>query len=474
MKRVTMAILCVALLLSLAVTPAYANSAQSRWEGVDATGAIMPDQDSPIVVEKERLSFDIQQFPQSYYISEAEYLAYTPKVTAEYTFYNPSQYTVTATLLFPFGNPPIYADGTYDDTEKFDITVNGESVAKKIRHTLSDGYRQFALEQDLALIVDGFASDDFYSPDMLVTKYTFQVTGVDMEAYRAASLAFDVPRGQGESRIYLPTQSGQSIQRDGDLRVQTWVQTNGWKFDLYVFGAPLTTMPQWAAYQDGGVDDGEEIGGNVFLVDTQTATFREFALSGRDAQSPVLESDWYNAVLAQLKNSQENTPDHPVASCRDRGLEQNLMRWYEYTVTLAPGERMVNAVTAPIYPAIDLGYEPDIFKYTYLLSPAKTWKSFGELEIVVNTPYYVTDSSLAGFRKTDTGYALELEGLPEGELEFTLSTGEAPKKELSPYGKTFAIILLVLAGFGLLLGGGIGLAVWLWRRRKQKRHRFSR
>ncbi|MBQ3000737.1 MAG: hypothetical protein IJD63_03205, partial [Oscillospiraceae bacterium] len=101
-------------------------------------------------------------------------------------------------------------------------------------------------------------------------------------------------------------------------------------------------------------------------------------------------------------------------------------------------------VTAPIYPSIDTDYDPDIYGYTYLLSPAKTWKSFGTLDIVVNTPYYITESSLEGFEKTDTGYTLTLEGLPDGELTFTLSTSEDPEP---PKTNIFYGFLYVIAFF---------------------------
>lgn len=70
MKRTLMILLAVLLLASLLLVPANANSAQSKWEGVDQSGAIIVDGDSPIVVEREVLTFDLQQFPQSYYRNE--------------------------------------------------------------------------------------------------------------------------------------------------------------------------------------------------------------------------------------------------------------------------------------------------------------------------------------------------------------------------------------------------------------------
>ena len=104
------------------------------------------------------------------------------------------------------------------------------------------------------------------------------------------------------------------------------------------------------------------------------------------------------------------------------------MQWYEYEITVGPGERIVNTVTAPIFPSINTRYNPTIYDYTYLLSPAQTWKSFGTLEIVVNTPYYITESSLEGFEKTEDGYKLTLDGLPDSELTFQLCSSENPEK----------------------------------------------
>ena len=153
-------------------------------------------------------------------------------------------------------------------------------------------------------------------------------------------------------------------------------------------------------------------------------TFKDYALRDYDETSGILESDWYNAQVELLRLSSE-TWGNGLSQIEEGDF--SLMRWYEYTLTLAPGQTLKNAVTAPLYPAIDAGYTPSLYSYTYLLSPAKTWAQFGELEVVVKTPYYMTESGIDGFTKTDGGYALTLPGLPESELTFTLSESEKPQ-----------------------------------------------
>ncbi len=471
------------LLLSMGTSPllAFANSAQSWFEGVDGNGAIMPDTESPIVVEKERLTLDIQEFPKNRYENGEEYLAYSARVTAEYTFYNPSEYTVTAKLLFPFGNAPNYASEYRgdDDTDKYEITVDGVPVERKIRHTLSDGMGGFDLETDLPLVQEGFVEDEFYTQDLTVTKYTFEISGVATWEYPAAHVATDIPKGLSDYRLCLADINGASMQADGDIRIHTSVDRHRNKtFELYVFGTPLSTLPEWQAYEDGGVKDGEEMEGSVELVRTETTTFQAFALEKRSEDSAVSEYDWYNAVVYALKDSQESSPEHPLVYDRRTRFtfDDKLMRWYEYEISLAPNTRIVNTVTAPLYPAIDLGYEPSIYEYTYLLSPAKTWKSFGELELVINTPYYLIESSVDAFQKTEGGYAVTLDGLPEGELTFTLCTSESPEGKSSSY--MLGFVILIVSAFAvpiLLLGGVIAIVVVIWKickkRKKSKKRR---
>ena len=477
--KIASAMLCALLLISVCAVPAFANSAQTHWEGVDQSGVIITDGDSPIIVEKELLTFDLQEFPKNYYEGADDFLAYTGKVTAEYTFHNPSDMTVTAKLLFPFGHTPQYAN-LYDyekdvrldnaDTEKYNILVNEKEIDKKIRYTLSSHYEQFELDEDLGNIHDGFVEDPFYSPELTVTRYVFKVSGVDLNQYSAADFGFDVPKGVGNYRIYFPEQNGAHMQDDGDWRIHSGVGKNERKFELYVFGTLLETLPEWKVYENGGVEDEEEIAGQVELVYSDTLTFKDFVLANWSEETGVSDADWYNAAVTELNASLKSSSDYLVVDMygHAQAFDGYLMRWYEYEITLSPGERIVNSVTAPIYPSIDLRYEPDVFGYTYLLSPAKTWKDFGEVEIVVNTPYYISNSSIEGFVKTDTGYFVKLDGLPDEELTFNLATAENPVRKAEPYQTAFTIVIVVVCVVLALLIGGVVLVITLVRRRRRK------
>lgn len=461
------AILCLFLSLSPCLM-AKANSARQEWSGISSTGAVITDESCPIEVERELLSFDLLEFPADYYMDEDGYHAYSGQVTAEYSFYNPADYTVTATLLFPMGNPPSYhgisygSDGLYNrssdtDAGKFHITVNGKAIEKQLRHSFSYPHEQFALEKDLQRLADGYVEDGFYSPGLPVCKYTYRISDVDLDAYDAANAAFDLTVDSSSTRIYFPQHSGFSGSADGSIRLSAWVLENEPLLDVYVLGEPLKEPLEWKFYENGAVADGQEIPGTATLVDTEELTFSALALSGWKEGSGVSQTDWYNAVVAMLKEDSLGGGGPGIGfDLTGQGLAPTLMCWYQYEITLGPGERITNTVTAPMYPSIDQNTSPAVYGYTYLLSPASTWASFGELEIVIHTPYYMVGDQAGHFSKTEDGYALSLEGLPEGELEFTLCASEHPGRSypshqgslLRRLGIPCILLAVLLAGLG--------------------------
>ena len=246
---------------------------------------------------------------------------------------------------------------------------------------------------------------------------------------------------------------------------------NGDVFSVYVIGQPLSTPLEMKCYQDGGVEDKEEIAGIVSLTNTEIMTLEDLALENWNEETGVSKVDWYNAVIAAFNEGSKGNPKYNYIYPDSNGLNmsaerfvRSLMRWYQYEITIEPKSSITNTVTAPIYPEINGSYNPAIYTYTYLLSPASTWASFGELEIIINTPFYITENSLDGFTKTETGYTLKRNGLPEGELEFVLCSSENPIKPISPYFDTVWIVVGAIAAV-IVIGGGI-TALMIVRKKK--------
>jgi len=448
--------LTLSTLLLLTPTMAFANSAQTYFQGISSTGTMFTGEQSPIVVEKETLTFDLQEFPLNYYGEEAEYLAYGGKVTAEYTFHNPADYDVTAKLAFPFGQAPDYGYGfPAADAEKYDILVDGEPIESTVRHTLFYRGEEFELEKDLPNLRDGYMEDAFWKFDLPVTKYTWQISGIDEETYKAARLGFRWDGDETERKLMLMEQAGGS-NSDEEIAVTRWVE-NGDIIEVYVFGKPLEESLEW--FSENGAEDAPFVYTLTFLGE-ETGTYEDYVFAEWEDNSTVLRHDWYNATTQSLKNCEWDFGILGSFEYMGKMHAENFLRWYEYEIFIPAGGTVVNTVTAPIYPDMNTRYEPPVYMYTYLLSPATTWADFGKLDIIVNTPYYMTESGGDfHFEKTETGYKASLDGLSDGELEFTLSESAKPKAPMRHLNALeVGCIAAVVAG---------GAFVWLKRKNKK-------
>ena len=315
------------------------------------------------------------------------------------------------------------------------------------------------LNEDMPKLTDGYITDSFFRPDLPVWVRQYSVEGVNPEN-QAATAALVLREEPTKTRVLWEEKSGMATLKNG-FRISGWIKT-GDTLTVYIFGERPKDGIAWSLYENGACK--KKIDGNIKLKYSEQMTFRDFVFKEYDNDSGISESDWYNAQVAFLNSGSKNWMYGGIYTERSAF---SLMRWYEYTLTLEPGQILTNTVTAPLYPAINAGYTPSIYTYTYLLSPAKTWAQFGELKIVVNTPYYMIENSQGGFSETEKGYELTLPGLPEKELTFTLSEAEHPKppKLSIPFNPIF--LLAGFAGF-VLIGGGVIAVVLIIKRKKSR------
>lgn len=95
-----------------------------------------------------------------------------------------------------------------------------------------------------------------------------------------------------------------------------------------------------------------------------------------------------------------------------------------YTVEFpAGGSREVSVSYPSLSYSVRDGTTDWTHTFTYLLSPAQHWAHFGTLDVEISTPEeapYVIDSTLHLEEAGERSYTARFDGLPEGELEFTL------------------------------------------------------
>lgn len=485
-KKINVAIVLALAVLLVALCPlgitAHANSAQTFWVGQDVFGAYVTDENCPVVVQGEKLTLSIPEFPYNHPTELENLESYDAKVTAEYTFYNPADYDVEMTLAFPFGKNPysyfVYYDAEreeyvdYDDTAKYKITSDGMEIGRNIRYTLSSW--KFEPKTDLARLSSKKRTYGFITPDTPVTKYTYELTPDPSKISRCVAANF---YGLGDADSTLILLDGFSMAEYGKNKelCGSWLTTDH-LLTMYVIGEPLKKMPEWKFYVNGGLN--KTVAGEVKLsakLPPTTSTFNELALIDFKEVEGVGEVDWYNAVLDNLAEYSQGTNLVIKNSCSLLNVSMDLMRWYEYNLSIPAGGQVVNSVTAPLYPSVDIGWQPPIYSYTYLLSPASTWADFGSFEVEIQTPFYLVNSSLS-FEEGEGAYSYSQHGLPNGELTLTLSTEKSPQKIRQPIGVAIGYFVLffgvpiafVLAAI-LIIAAIVLIIGYLVRRKKRGR-----
>ena len=442
MKKLTTIIISMTMLYSFSLT-ALANSGPRQWNGANSTGVIAAYENCPLVVEKEVLNFEIADFPKEYYSerNRDELDQYTGHFTAGYTFCNPTDYEITATLAFPLGTLPDYLSAMpdFENSDRFSVTLNGDAVKKQIRFTAADS--NFDFSKEVSKLTDGYMEDDFFHPDMTVTEYTLTPHIEETVANHPVELSF-----VWDSEKYPDTKirTGAGFTGYGSSDGGKTLTINGRKpigesFKLFAIGQPVENLPEFSL-----VSKGVALDGYVDVTARQT-TLKEYLLETvryNDFFKNMSDSDIYNILLTGgMKYSD-------YSSLVEFYRQPNeIMAWFVYDITVPAGGRVENTVTAPLWPDILLKTDPYQYEYTYLLSPAQQWVEFKNIEININTPFYMLDSSLDGMEKTETGFEYTSDGLPQGELTFTLCAEENPSTEVNTAYMWFYLIpVLAVAG----------------------------
>lgn len=429
------AIITIATVLVFPERVADANSVQRYFEGIDSSGAIVTMENCPVVVDKEDLDFYI--YYQGKSNSQGQYEQFG-SVCATYTFRNPSENTINMDVVFPYG----YKDENKSDKDDCSVSVDGAQIAWRTRYTHIDYYR-FDIERDLSSLSDDFVQDSFFATTQKVYKYTYSVSGTA----QGLDLTFEYDRNWAR-KVVCDFHS----QREGNKQQIVMSTAGKPQLVFYVVGEDLDI-----AACDVTVIGGQK-GGHLSLVSRQEQTFGdELAYVNRPAGSDVLDIDWYNALANTFNSLHDRTVINPLEFVISRYPELSLFRWCQYTLSIAPGQTIVNSVTVPLFPARNERYIPAVYEFIYYLSPATTWAGFKDLTVNIHTDGYLLNYAIKGFAKTDGGYTYHSDKLPDGELTFKICSEETQKSRNFIF---FVIIFLYILAIVLGLTVGAPLVVF--------------
>ena len=473
-----------------------ANAVRREWVGSTINGPVPALEACPVVVESEDLSFRIQAFPRVFSGDNSGAEPYDATFQADYSFYNPSEYKIQSRVLFPLGSPPDYAVPGAGETheippETYTVSADGKPIETERRYSFRNPNKAFDAERESRLLRDKYLTDAFYQPDLPVTSYLYMIRKLPEDAPDAVSAAIDLDASNAGRRVILLEQSGMSRLENGSLRLSLWAE-NQLPVHLLVLGEDLPSEPVWTFYRDGAVEDGSEMEGEMSLEQKERFSYEDLLRSLQKPGVEISDVDWYNTVtsklrLAEGRDSSVDTatsnakpeadaiPAYFYSCFQDEGplrlRADQLMCWYAYDLQWEPGQRLRHRVQAPLYPDIDQSDAFPVYTYHYLLSPARTWAGFGPLTIQIQTPYELSRSSPDGFTRNAGGYELKLDGLPDGELTFSLVSPEATHRQGRRQGQYLRIVLGAVGGAALINALLICLLIRRHRKKAGKNRR---
>ena len=448
---------------------AYRNFTQ----GTSASGVICADGACLIEAEKVSVFFDIQHFPQETYGGEEQFCKYGAHAVTEYSLRNPTDQALRVKLLFPFGTPPEYAVSfgengkiVFADGAHYRVAADGAEIVPEVRHTYHGDFYYFDAQEEKERLFDGYRKDDFFSFETPVTSYTYTLENAEADPDGGSGYGFvsSFDYNRAKTRVLLSSSANLRIENGSSKVFLDCVDFRDRTFTVYAIGAPPEQAPAWQT------KNGDAAGERFALLSQKNTTFGALVESGRKEESGVSCTDWYNAVVDRLNEARTDTC--VVGSIEELKKGSMLSRWYEYTLEIPAGGTSVNTVTAPVYPDIETteagGARVPTYRYEYLLSAASCFADVGEFTVTVRTPFRLSNSTLAFEDGEDGQYVYKKDGLPHGELAFTLSDGDAA---LPPEaGRMSSSLLTALIILGVLCAGAIGLAAagFVITRKKKK------
>lgn len=409
-KRTFMIVLF--LFFFLCSIPVWANSAPVYWEASPSSNVMIVEDNSPITVLKENLTFDFSE-------NLLEDYSIVAKVTAEYTMKNTSENEITSSMVFPYF-------GNFSGSRKpgGQVLIDGSPVPYTLYY--GDSYRKEDQEEDkldlkaaLEEVETGSYEPKNFSLDEPGVLY--QVTFKNLKKdHFTGKVSFSL---EGAEKVFAKNLNSYGYSGDSyDIGTSVRYQDT---MEIFFLGEALDLMPEahtfegkeltenedytveitkkgmlFQDYYEEMVADSEYLG--YFVINNQTE--RNFFLKNLDdafgAARLVTEDD-----LAQFL------------------YEERLIFLY-YETPFQAGEEKTISISYEAGGAMDRRSSKDpTYTFEYLLSPAGYFKDFKNLTLRVlpSEGYpFVISSSLPLDKKESGEYVGVFDTLPEKELTFTM------------------------------------------------------
>ncbi len=422
MKKFIAFILCVTCIFSLS-TLGFANSGPVFWKGYPASEIMSVEENSPIIVEGEKLVFDFsEEIDSSHTIGG--------KVTATYEMYNPTNESQSVQMAFPFV-------GRLDSLSSDNIIITDDNEVLPYDIYVGD-------------VVDNHG-DPRQGEKEVSFDFSSIVNNITNKPYTAKHFAENE-----KGKLYIidvkPTTEQRinfSVDFDYDYE-KTKILTNG--FNRYEYKDKETRIASWCygpkTLEIFVLGDDIDLNINAFTdgelkVKTDLLT-HQISIEEKDVRSYLMEYIKNNTKVGnegvisdtQLYNLYAKSLDKEFTERRGYSSEDDIIA-REYL------ERIFTIVYTVEFPS-NMGKEVSIcyiasgtmdrsktakplYTFDYILNPAKNWSDFKNLNIEIipgQEAPYVVESNIELVRGEKGVYTVALASLPEGDLSFTLYANE--------------------------------------------------
>lgn len=452
-------ICCFTLFLPNAV--AYANSALMTYDGDSEHFEMLAVKDEDISVESEELTFDF---------SGAELVnnSYRGVTTAVYDMRNAGD-TKTVDMGFPLVSTidAFNSDGTV-------IKMNGQVIEYTKYYAFAEGSEIVNLTFEE--ILDGLNQMETVDETLTGTLYTIDLADVGEE--ELVQVEFDI--NYDESFLIYNNFSGYTNEDEATGEIYQHIDLEAWTslsgigeestvLSLYVIGDGLRNFEVKQLSRERVEGDSYDVG----VVSTDTVTVHDYIYTLREDIDDSVYKISATKFLQYLESGTDVITKSDVVSDI---FETQCLVFLGYTVSLE-GNNAANilSVSYPFDGGYSAYYEPTMYTYNYVSSPAKNWASFGTLTINIitneNTPY-IHNANLEYTQISEYSYQYTGVGVPKGNIEFSLNASEDPDYEEDNGTRTGIAFWLQFAFYGIIglsvAGIIVSLTIIIVRKRKLK------
>lgn len=393
-------------------TPVWANSAPVYWEVSPSSNVMIVEEDSPISVLKENLTFDFRE-------NLLEDYSIVAKVNAEYTMKNMSEKEITSAMVFPYF-------GNFSGSRKpgGEVLVDGSPVPYTLYY--GDAYRKENLEEeklDLKGALNEMETGSYEPVNFSLDEpgVLYQVTFKNLKKdHFTGKVSFSL---EGSEKVFAKNLNSYGYSADQyDIGTSVRYQDT---IEVFLLGDALDLIPEAHTFEGVTLRENEDY---TVEISKKSMLFQDYY------EEMIADSEYlgYFVINNQternffLKNLDDAFGSARLVTEDDLAqfLHEERLIFLYYETSFQAEEEKTISISYEAGGSMDRRSSKDpTYIFEYLLSPAGYFKDFKNLTLRVlpSEGYpYVLSSSLPLDKKENGEYLGVFDTLPEKELTFTM------------------------------------------------------